>query len=192
MIGTQLFEGIDIHLTAIDPEKDGILESAWMQDLRYADLQRRGTFYHLSVFEAKKQFEEMQKESEEKGNQFFFAIRLKTDQRLIGFVNLPWIAWSNGSVFMSLLIAECDDLPRYGRGALPMALAYIFSEMNLYRVTVILPEYNNDMAELYQQAGFQLEVSMRDFYYRGGRLWDQLSFGCMLENWQEKQQEVLK
>ena len=61
MIGTQLFESTDIHLTAIDPEKDAVLESAWMHDLSFADLQRQGTFHHLSVVEAKKHFEELQK-----------------------------------------------------------------------------------------------------------------------------------
>jgi RimJ/RimL family protein N-acetyltransferase len=122
----------------------------------------------------------MLKESAEKGNQFFNAIRKKTDESLIGFVYFPEIAWSNGSVFMRLLIAENDDLQRYGHEVLDMTLEYIFHELNLYRVAVIVPEYNREMAELYEQVGFLLEVRMRDFYYRGGRLWDQLIYGCLL------------
>ena len=186
MIGTQLFESTDIHLTAIDPEKDAVLESAWMHDLSFADLQRQGTFHHLSVVEAKKHFEEMQKEAEEKGNQFHFAIRMTSDQRLIGFVHIAWVSWSNGSAFMRLVIAEPDDLGRYGQAALDMLLAYVFCELNLYRVTVILPEYNREMADLYERAGFQVEVRMRDFYYRSERLWDQLIYGMLSEEWQKK------
>ena len=186
MIGTQLFEGVDIHLTAIDAEKDAVLESAWMHDLHFADLQRQGTFHHLSVVEAKKHFEEMQKEAEEKGNQFHFAIRVKTGERLVGFVHIAWVSWSNGSAFMRLVIAEPDDLGRYGQAALDMLLGYVFCELNLYRVTVILPAYNQPMADLYERAGFQLEVRMRDFYYRSERLWDQLIYGMLSDEWQKK------
>jgi RimJ/RimL family protein N-acetyltransferase len=186
MIGTQLFEGTEIHLTAIDAEKDAVLESAWMHDLSFADLQRQGTLHHLSVVEAKKHFEEMQKEASEKGNQFHFAIRVKSDQRLIGFVHIANVSWSNGSAFMRLVIAEPDDLGRYGQVVLDMLLTYVFRELNLYRVTVILPEYNREMAELWERAGFQLEVRMRDFYYRSGRLWDQLIYGMLSEEWQKK------
>ena len=56
MIRTQLFEGENVRFTAIELEKDAVLHSAWMHDLRYADLQQHGTFHHLSVFEARKQF----------------------------------------------------------------------------------------------------------------------------------------
>jgi RimJ/RimL family protein N-acetyltransferase len=190
MIGTQLFEGENVTLTAIEAEKDAVLHSTWMHDLRYADLQQHGTFHHLSVFEARKQFVDMLKESAEKGNQFYFAIHKKKDEGLIGFVYLPEFSWSNGSVFMRLLIAENDDLQRYGREILEMTLEYIFHELNLYRVSMIVPEYNREMAELYEQAGFQFEVRMRDFYYRGGRLWDQLIYGCLLTDWPKKQAEV--
>jgi RimJ/RimL family protein N-acetyltransferase len=140
----------------------------------------------LSVNEAKKHFEDMQKEAEEKGNQFHFVIRVKNDERLIGFVYIAWVPWSNGSAFMRLVIAEWDDLGSYGPAALDMLLAYVFCELNLYRVTVILPEYNRDMADLYKRAGFQLEVRMRDFYYRSGRLWDQLIYGMLSDEWQKK------
>jgi RimJ/RimL family protein N-acetyltransferase len=190
MIGTQLFEGQNVRFTAIDPEKDAVLHSTWIHDLRYADLQQHGTFHHLSAFEARKQFGEMLKESAEKGNQFYHAIRKKTDESLIGFVYFPEVAWSNGSVFMRLLIAENDDLQRYGDEVLHMTLEYIFHELNLYRVAVIVPEYNREMAELYEQVGFQLEVRMRAFYYRGRRLWDQLIYGCLLPGWQKKQAEA--
>jgi len=190
MIGTQLFEGNDIHLTAIDAEKDALLESAWMHDLNFADLQRQGTFHHLSVVEAKKYFIDMQKEAAEKGNQFHFAIRMKSDERLIGFAHIAWVSWSNGSAFIRLVIAEPDDLGRYGQAALDMLLAYVFNELNLYRVTVILPEYNRGIAGLYEQAGFQLEVRLRDFYYRSERLWDQLIYGMLLDEWQKKPEVV--
>ena len=124
--------------------------------------------------------------------QFFYAVHIKADERLIGFVYLPWVAWSNRSVFIRLLVAETEDLHRYGRQALDLILGYIFHELNLYRVTVIQPEYNREMGELFEQAGFRLEVSMRDFCYRNGRLWDQLVYGCTLEDWKGQPTEVVK
>lgn len=190
MIGTQLFEGTHIHLTALDAEKDAVLHSSWTHDQVYAALIQSGTYRNLAHFEAKKQLEEMQKEASEKRNQFYFAIRTKTDERLVGFFFLPFVDWSNGCGFMRLVLAESEDLQAFGREALDMALKYAFSELNLYRVTVMLPEYHHPLIELFERSGFVQEVRLREYCFRSGRWWDMLDYGCLSEDWQRLHGEV--
>jgi RimJ/RimL family protein N-acetyltransferase len=185
MIGIQLFEGVDIRLTALEPEKDALLHSTWMHDQGYASLIHRGTYRNLAPFEAKKQFEEMQKAVDEKRDQFYFAIRMKTDDRLVGFFFIPYVEWSNAAGFMCLALAELEDLEKYGREALEMALTYIFTELNLYRITVMLPEYSRPVIDLFERSGFVMEARLREYCYKAGRWWDMFDYGCVLEDYQK-------
>ncbi len=154
MIGTQLFSGANLRLAAVDAEKDAALESDWTHDLLYSAQMRPAIAHPLTVLEIKKQFQELVKESSEKGNQFLFAIRLKTDDRLIGFMHLPWMSWSNRSTFLRIGIGETADLQQYGGEAVGLALGFIFSELNLYRVTAPVPGYNLEYDALYERTGF--------------------------------------
>ncbi|MBE3037226.1 MAG: GNAT family N-acetyltransferase [Chloroflexi bacterium] len=151
---------------------------------------RREIAHPLTAFEIRKQFKELVKEAGEKGNQFFFAIRLKADDRLIGFLQLPWIEWSNGVAILRLGMAEAEDLRQYGREVLGLALVFIFNELNLYRVTAPVTEYNTEYAALYEQAGFTLEVRQREMCYRAGRRWDMLLYGCLAEDWGRIEKEA--
>ncbi len=190
MIGTQLFEGTHIHLTALDPEKDAGLYSTWMHDRGYAALIQNGPYRHLAPFEVKKQFEEMLKEAGEKQNQFYFAIRTKTDERLTGFFFIPWIEWENGAGFMRFAIAKDEDLDQFGEEVVGIILRYVFTELNLYRVTVMLPEYHHQLAELFERCGFVQEVRLREYLFQSGRWWDMLDYGCLGDDWRKHHTEV--
>jgi RimJ/RimL family protein N-acetyltransferase len=190
MIGTQLFSGVNLRLTAVDAEKDAAQESVWTHDLSYAAQMRQAIAHPLTVLEIKKQYQEIVKESSDKGSQFFFAIRLKTDDRLIGFMHLPWMSWSNRSSFLRIGMGETADLQQYGGEALGLALGFIFNELNLYRVTAPVPGYNLEYAALYEQTGFVLEVRQREMCYRAGRRWDMLLYGCLVEDWEKLKKEA--
>jgi RimJ/RimL family protein N-acetyltransferase len=190
MIGTQLFNGVNLRLASVDVEKDAAQESVWTHDLVYAAQMHDAVVHPLRTQEIKKKFQEWAKESIEKSTRFFFAIRQKTDDRLIGFVHLPWISWSNRSTFLRIGIGEIADLHQYGGEALEMALGFIFNELNLYRVTAPVPGYNLEYTALYERAGFVLEVRQREMCYRSGQRWDLLLYGCLAEEWQKLSKEV--
>ena len=190
MISTQLFSSTNLRLAAVDVEKDAVQESAWTHDLAYAAQMHDAIVHPLRTMEIMKKFQEWAKESSEKGTRFFFAVRQKTDDRLIGFVHLPWMSWSNRSTNLRLGIGVTADLQQYGGEALEMALRFIFNELNFYRVTTPVPGYNLEYTALYEQAGFVLEVRQREMCYRSGQRWDLLLYGCMAEEWQKSKKEV--
>jgi RimJ/RimL family protein N-acetyltransferase len=183
MIHTQLFESPNLRLTSVDPEQDSKVETGWTYDLDYAQGLLETPVRPLGALELKKHHEEEQKRADDRGNQFYFAIRLKEDNQLAGFLRFPFIFWVHSSAWLRLGIADPAILARFGREALEMALRYSFSELNLYRVETALPDYQHDMIGLLEDAGFLMEVRRRQVFFRNGRYYDALHFGLLQSEW---------
>jgi len=191
MMNKPLFEVRNLRLTAINPETDAIIEARWTLDMDYAETLRNSFGRPLMVGEVKKLQEKMLKEADEKRNQFHFAVR-SLDDTLIGFIHLPWVSWSNGFGQLQLSFGEQASLEQYGYTALQMILRYVYTELNLYRVSVSTPEYNERLIRLYRQAGFIEEVRQREFCFRNGQLWDRLIFGLLRDDWVEVELEAVR
>jgi len=184
MISSQLFESPSLRLTYIDPEADAKVEAGWTYDLDYAQGLTEMPVRPLGALAVQKLHEEEQKHVEERGNQYYFAIRLKEGDRLAGFVRFPQVFWVHSSAWLRLSIADPAILARFGAEALGMALRYGFREMNLYRIETVVPEYQQDMIGLLEDAGYLMEVRRRQVFYRNGRYYDALHFGLLQTEWQ--------
>jgi RimJ/RimL family protein N-acetyltransferase len=183
MIHKQLFDGPNLRLTAINSEEDSKIEAAWTYDLGYAQDLMEMPARPLGQVEIKKIHEEHQKRANERGNQYYFAIRLKEGDQLAGFIRFPFVHWMHSSAWMRLAIADPSILLRFGREALDLALYYGFRELNLYRIETVLAEYQKDLIELVESAGFLMEVRRRQAMYRNGRYYDALHFGLLKTEW---------
>ena len=116
---------------------------------------------------------------------FYFTVRMRSDDRLIGFAKLYWIEWSNGTGMIQLGIGDAHDRGHgYGSEILSLMLRYAFAELNLYRLTAMIPDYNQVAKLLFQNAGFVEEVRRRQALNRNGRRWDMLHMGLLREEWQ--------
>jgi RimJ/RimL family protein N-acetyltransferase len=183
MISTQLFEGPNLRLTYVDPEQDAKVETGWTYDLDYVQGLTEMPARPLGALALQKMHEENQKHADDRGNQYYFAIRLKEGDRLAGFVSFPYIAWVHASAWLRLGIADPAILVRYGAEVLAIALRYGFRELNLYRVETVVPEYQRDLIGLLEDAGYLMEVRRRQVFYRGGRYYDALHFGLLQTEW---------
>jgi len=184
-IQTQLFELQDVRFGPIDHEAHPEIESKWTHDSEFMRLMELKPARPLSPAMVKKQYEAIEKEMEEEKNLFYFTLRAREDDRLIGKALVEWIDWTNGNGFLRLGIgAESDRRKGYGSQALTMLLRYAFGELNLYRVTAVVPAYNAGALRLFQKFGFVEEVRRRQALNRDGRFWDILSFGLLQEEWQ--------
>jgi RimJ/RimL family protein N-acetyltransferase len=72
----------------------------------------------------------------------------------------------------------------FGSEALRLILRYAFAELNLYRLSVMVPEYNPPALSLFTKAGFVEEVRRREALQRDGRYWDALHLGLLREEWE--------
>lgn len=192
MINTQLFEGAGIKITAIDPDKDAAVESDWSHHPHYAPHRLDKPFQPFSTFTLKKEYEKAQKKSEESRDRFHFAIRRREDDQLVGFLHLNWISWSNRTASLQIDIPNEELLNAHGDEVLLIAQRLIFCEYNLVRIDFSLPEYEHEMIRLLILHGFQLDIRQRENFYRDGRYWDWLIFGCLVDEWEANPVEATK
>ncbi|HSK87653.1 MAG TPA: GNAT family protein [Anaerolineales bacterium] len=186
-IQTQLFESQDIRLGPIDHEKDSEIESKWTHDSEFMRLMETSPARPMSAAMIKKQYEKLEKQVEEDKNLYHFMIRLKADERLIGKAAIQRIEWANGNGFLRLGIGAAEDRRKgYGTQALRMLLRFAFAELNLFRVSALVPEYNEGALALLQKFGFVQEVCRRKALERDGRRWDLYVVGLLNDEWRNQ------
>jgi RimJ/RimL family protein N-acetyltransferase len=184
-IQSQLFESQDLRLGPIDYEKDPEIESKWTHDSDFMRLMETDPARPMSAAMIKKQYEKLEKKIEEDKNLFHFTIRAKADDRLIGKAVIQWIEWTNSNGWLRLGIGAAEDRRKgYGTQVLRMLLRFAFAELNLFRVTAMVPEYNESAAALLRKFGFTQEVCRRSALERDNRRWDLYVFGLLNEEWQ--------
>ncbi len=183
-IQTQLFEGTDVRFGPIDHEKDPEIESRWTHDSEFMRMWDIVPARPMSAAIIKKQYEKLEKKIEEDGNLYHFMIRAKADDRLIGKAMIQRIEWTNSNAFIHLGIGSVEDQRKgYGSQVLRMLLRFAFAELNLFRVTANVPEYNEAALALLKKFGFVEEVRRRQALEREGRRWDLLVFGLLKDEW---------
>jgi len=184
-IQTQLFEGQDIRFGPIDHEKDPEIESQWTHDSEFMRMMDTAPARPMSAAMVRKQYEKLEKQIEEKKNLFHFMIRTRADDRLIGMAAIYRIEWTNGNAFLRLGIGAAEDRRKgYGSQALQMLLRFAFAELNLFRVSAMVPEYNEAALALLKKFGFAQEVCRRKALERDDQRWDLYVFGLLSEEWQ--------
>ena len=184
-IQTQLFEAPDIRLGPIDHEAHAGIESRWTHDSEFMRLMELKPVRPLSPSMVKKEYEAIEKRMEEDRNLFYFTIRARSDDRLIGKAVIEWIDWTNGNGWIRLGIGAAEDRCKgYGTQTLGLLLRYAFAELNLYRVTAMFPEFNEGATRLFRRFGFVEEVRRRQCFDRDGRRWDLLTFGQLRSEWE--------
>jgi RimJ/RimL family protein N-acetyltransferase len=182
--------GKRIRLTGLD-EKDAEIESRWTHDAEYLRMFGDQAVRPLSMAAIKKRYESIEKEMDE-NKTVYFAVRSlpRTDEpteRLIGFVRLTWLNWASASANVVLGIGEpnlrgCG----YGSEMLDLMLRYVFSEVNLHRLTAIIPGDNQAAVRLFTKFGFVEEARLRKALYRDGTAHDLLYFGILRREWEAR------
>lgn len=186
-IQTQLFDGQDVRFGPIDHEKDPEIESKWTHDSDFMRMYDTNPARPMSAAMVKKHYENLEKEIEDDKNMYYFTIRAREDDRLIGKAMVQDIEWSNGNCAVQFGIGSTDDRRKgYGSQALGMLLRFIFAEINMFRVSAYVPEYNEAAISLLKKFGFVEEVRRRQALDRDGRRWDLLVFGLLQDEWQNQ------
>ncbi|HVF25757.1 MAG TPA: GNAT family protein [Anaerolineales bacterium] len=186
-IQTQLFDGRDIRLGPIDYEKDPEVESRWTHDSAFMRMYEIDPARPMSAAMIKKHYEKLEKQVEEDKNLYQFMIRAKEDDRLIGRAAIQWIEWTNGNAWLHLGIGSTQDQRKgYGSQALGMLMRFAFAELNLFRLSVRIPEYNQAASALFNKFGFVEEIRRRQALDRDGRRWDLMVFGLLNSEWQSQ------
>lgn len=186
-IQTQLFEGKDIRFGPIDHEKDPEIESRWTHDSEFMRMVEVNPARPISAATIRKQYENLEKQIDDDKNFYYFAIRAREDDRLIGKAMIQRVEWTNGNAWIQLGIGSVEDRRKgYGSQALNMLLRFAFAELNLFRISARVPEYNEAAIALFKKFRFVEEVRRRQALERDGRRWDMSIFGLLNSDWQNQ------
>lgn len=184
---TQLLEAKDIRFGPIDHEAHPAIESRWTHDAEFMRLMDFNPVRPLSPAQMKKQYESIEKKMDEDKNLFYFTIRARADDRLIGKAMIEWISWTNGNGWLWLGIGEADCRRKgYGTQALGLLLQYAFEELSLFRVSAAVAEYNEGALRLFRKFGFVEETRRREALHRDHRRWDVTCYGLLRSEWEER------
>ncbi len=187
MKNTSLFNTASICLTAVDAEKDALAFAAWAQDSRFISFAVESKPPHpLSEAQAKKMLEEILKEADDKRNTFWFGIRTSDESELLGIIALAWIDWANGAVQMDIVMKNLEE---FGKDSAVEAIAllqnYVFHEIQMHRLSISLPAYNDGLLKTLKKLSFTEEVRRREAVYRFGKRWDSIHFGILASEWKD-------
>lgn len=186
MFEKQLFVGEHIRLAAPDIEKDAEIESKWTLDLDYLHAINARPAYPLNAHLMKKQYEAQQKETE-KNNLFWWAVRLKEDDRLIGWLKFERLNWAHGTAMLSLAIGAPADRNRgCGSDVMRLALHYAFNEMNLHRIGASVTGYNAGALRFFARFGFVEEARRREALQLHGQRYDDVWLGLLHSEWSKR------
>ena len=191
MIERQLFDGNLIRLGEIDYKKDPEVESGWTETGEYWQANDYQIPRPMSPERIKKSYESIEKAADEKRTSFYFTIREKSDDRLLGFIRLNHIEWTNGFADLAILIGSNDDREKgFGREALNLILNFSFMELNLHRLSAWVGEDNPSAIRFLQRAGFKEEVRRRESLHLNVRNWDFICMGLLRSEWLENIQKM--
>ncbi len=178
----KLLTGQRIYLSGFQ-EEDSIAIKQWSE---YEELQR---LLDAIPFKPKSN-EKIKKWMDEQGDsEFRFAIRLKDDGKIIGYVELDGILWTHRVGWLSIAIGDDQYWGNgYGKEAFECLLSYAFYELNLYRLQLTVFSYNERAIRLYESLGFIKEGSFRQFLQRDGKRHDMVLYGLLSEEWEQRKE----
>lgn len=184
-----ILTGKRVQLGAMDHDKDAKIESGWTHELAYMRVVTPDLPRPLSASQMKKRYENLEKRMGENGDTVYFTIRSLEENRLLGFLHLEWIGWSNSVGSIQIALAATERNNGFGSEALQLALTYAFEELNLYRVSATIAADNPGALRFFERAGFQVELRLREAVFQNGQRWDQLGLGLIHSEWVAHHQE---
>jgi RimJ/RimL family protein N-acetyltransferase len=183
-MNVELLTGEKVYLAALEPEKVAELFNHWAGDTEYWRLANSEPVIQFSVAGIKTWLEE---HLYDKDN-FFFIIHTRQDDRPIGDMGLYGIDWINRNAYLGIAIGEREEWGKgYGTDAVRVILRLAFTELNLYRVSLTVFDYNHRAIRSYEKAGFRMEGRQRGFLKREGQRWDLNYMGILRREWEMTQ-----
>lgn len=190
MNNRSLFEGNLVIFTAVDPEKDAPQFSRWSLNPDFVRHHLEGVFRPYSSSEIKKKLKEDLKKADETRNQYYFAVREKEGERLVGLLRFGWVQPTHQYAALILDFESDETAEKYYEETLQMALRYGFMELSLHRLYLEIPACNETDINRFEAAGFLRESQRREAAFWDGKYCDLLVYALLKPEWKLRMEEV--
>lgn len=178
MLGNELLEGRLIRLAP--PSLDDLIVLSPYQTFDY----HRQVSLRLAYPQAPETIWAWIREGRQQRTAYYFTIRRKADEYVLGTVSIKNIIWSARRGELGIGIPDPTQRGQgYGRDAIETLLRYAFMELNLHRVELMTSSYNEKAAALYRGIGFVDEGAEREAIQRDRQYYDILYFGLLRREW---------
>lgn len=179
-----LFTGELVRLGNDNPDVLAEAFQRWAQDMDYYIPLDSDPPRLWSLNKYKSWYE---KELEKPSDSFFFSIHALADDRLIGFLALFGLEWAHGDSLFAIGIGEPDYREKgYGSDALRVLVRYVFQELNLRRLGLLVFGFNERAIRAYEKVGFMREGIIRQASRREGKRWDWYMMGMLRSEWEAR------
>ncbi len=170
-----MIQGENLYFSNIEKEDMEYLYK-WFSDtdfLKYYD-------YVPPVPQSKEEVNQTFDDYKTKDESIVFAIRLKSDNNIIGIAGFDDIVKSNKVATLFIGIGNKDLRGKgYGNESLKILLDYGFNDMDFYRIQLNVLEFNTSAIKLYERACFKKEGVFRDFVLRNNQRYDMFLYGLL-------------
>lgn len=119
-----------------------------------------------------------------------FVIARADTGEYLGQIDFTRLDLKNGCGELGMVIgSEADHGKGYGTEALGLFLDFAFFELRLNRVELLCWPFNTRARRLYEKMGFVLEGVRRQKRFRGGTYHDELCYGLLKEEWEQRRRQ---
>lgn len=130
-----------------------------------------GTVYPVSEIEHEGWFESKLSDKINK----VFGIEESTTKSFIGIIGLAKTDFINRNTEIYIYIGDEKHWGKgFGSDAVNTLVQFIFKELNLHRVSLVVFSYNKRAISTYEKVGFSYEGVLRESLYRDGKYHDKI------------------
>lgn len=136
--------------------------------------------YPMTLHEEEKWFESLTAVSDT----YRFAIETLEDHKFIGGCSIIGVDWKNSVATIGIFIGSKDHRSKgYGTDAMKVLLNFIFMQMDINKVRLIVYSYNIAAIKCYERCGFRVEGVLRQEIYKDGKRYDKIAMGILKEEY---------
>lgn len=112
-----------------------------------------------------------------------FIVAEKSSERFLGQIGLQRIDWKNRYAVLSVVFPREHQGKGYGTEALRVLLRFVFDELGLHRLELLVHDNNAPAIRCYERCGFREEGRFRQQFFRHGRFRDILVMAILAEEY---------
>lgn len=116
-----------------------------------------------------------------------FAIETNSENRFIGDCSITDVDWKNSVASIGMFIGAKEYRGKgYGADAINILIDFIFKQMNLNKIRLIVYSFNKTAIDFYKKHGFKVEGIMREEIFRNNDRYDKIAMGMLKEEYLER------
>jgi RimJ/RimL family protein N-acetyltransferase len=161
-------------------ESDIALRLAFINDPDIAGGLTPDIPYPITLHEEKKWFEALTA----MGSTYKFAIEVIDSKEFIGGCSINTVDWKNGVATIGIFIGNKNYRGKgYGTDAMKILIHFIFMQMNINKICLIVYSYNEAAIKCYKRCDFQIEGVLRKEIYKDGKYYDKIYMGLLRDDY---------